>query len=338
MTSVAFAAASAHVRSFSDTRYPLVIISDTHLGKKSASADMLYEFLERLNCETLVLNGDIIDGWVLMKKAHRKFPEMQKRVLDLLNAKIAAGMKVIYIPGNHDEKLRHLGLFGKELFGVHFADSLVYTDRRNRRFFILHGDQYDPNFLKDKGKILYHIGDAAYDGLIELNAITSKAARKLLSKRFSIAAYAKRKTKNLLGVIGKFEDVVAGSALEEGVDGIICGHIHHAEWTTKGAALYGNSGDWVESCTALTCDEQGEWNVIHWHDEREKLGLSYHPDTYDPNPYMEYRDTTERQLRLIQRLWPSRDRAALLDELRERRHQMMRTTHKLHALKHDLKL
>lgn len=335
MTATAFSLAASsplHIH------YPLVVISDTHLGKKAAAADMLYEFLQRIRCDTLILNGDIIDGWVLMKKAHRKFPEMHKRVMDLLNARIAEGMNVVYIPGNHDEKLRHMKLFGKDFWGMHFADSLVYTDPKNRRFFILHGDQYDPNFLKDKGKILYHVGDAAYDGLIELNAITSKAARKLLKKRFSIAAFAKKKTKNLLGVIGKFEDVVCASAQDEGVDGVICGHIHHAEWDTKGNTLYGNSGDWVESCTALACDNAGEWRVIDWMEERERLGLSTHPDQNSPHPYGAYREVTERQLRHVQKIWPSRDRAELLDELREKRRQIIETTRHIQSLKRDLKL
>ena len=82
--------------------WPLIILSDIHLGKKSSSADMLFEFLQHARCDTLILNGDIIDGWHLISKSHRKFPEMQKRVIDLLNARIADGMKIIYIPGNHD--------------------------------------------------------------------------------------------------------------------------------------------------------------------------------------------------------------------------------------------
>jgi len=278
--------------------WPLIILSDIHFSKKSCSADMLYEFLERARCDTLVLNGDIIDGWSMVSRKQRKFPEMQKRVFDLINARIAEGMKVIYIPGNHDESLRKRGLFGKDFFGIHFVDSLIYTDRLSRRFFILHGDQFDPQILKGKGSVLYRIGDLAYDGLIELNAITSKAAHKFLSKRFSIAAYAKRKTKNLVGLIGKFEDAVTNSARKEHVDGIICGHIHHAEFEKKGKVLYGNSGDWVESCTALVCNDDGEWSVMRWLDERDAIGLTRHPEESDPNPYASQRATTERQLRL----------------------------------------
>lgn len=95
---------------------------------------------------------------MLTAKRHRKFPEMQKRVLDLINSRIADGMHVVYIPANDDERLRKDTLFGKTVMGIHFSNSLIYTDRRNRRFFILHGDQFDPQFLKDKGSILYRVG------------------------------------------------------------------------------------------------------------------------------------------------------------------------------------
>lgn len=324
---------------FSSRRHvPLIILSDIHLGKKSCSADMLYEFLSHHTCDTLVLNGDIIDGWVISSKRHRKLPEMQKRVMDLVNARISQGLHVVYIPGNHDEKLRKDSILGKTFFGIHFSDSLIYTDRRNRRFFILHGDQFDPQFLKNKGSILYRVGDAVYDGLIELNAVTSKAASKLLSKRFSIAAFAKKKTKDLMGVIGKFEDVVAQSALTNETDGVICGHIHHAEFEAKGDVLYGNSGDWVESCTALLCDGNGDWSVTHWLSEREKFGLTSSPSILDVNPYLDFRDVTKEQLRRIQKMWPSRDLPQLMEDFKDKAHKLRTKTARVDEMRQELTL
>ena len=321
--------------------WPLVIISDIHFGKKISSADMLFEFLQRTRCDTLILNGDIIDGWHLTGRRQHKFPEMQKRVMDLINARIAEGMKVIYIPGNHDEALRKRGIFGKNYFGIHFSDSLIYTDRRNRRFFILHGDQFDPQILKDKGRVLFRIGDYAYEKyerLTELNSIPSKASRKLLKQKFSISAYANEKAKNVLTVVGKFEKAVTQSAKKEGVDGIICGHVHLAEFEKKGNIHYGNSGDWVESCTALTCDEQGDWRVVRWLDERERLGLSDYPDEHDSNPYQAYRSQTERQLRLMQRIWPANNRSEILENIRALGRDVEHTNEKLRVSRHQLKL
>lgn len=316
----------------------LIVLSDIHLGKKSCSAEMLYEFLIHTTCDILVLNGDIIDGWVLSSKRHRKLPEMQKRLFDLINSRIAAGTNIFYIPGNHDERFRKEKIFGKTFFGIHFSDSLIYTDRQNRRFFILHGDQFDPQFLKNKGGVLYKVGDALYDGLIELNAVTSKAASKLLSKQFSIAAYAKRKTKKLMGLIGKFEDVVSQSANDNKTDGVICGHIHHAEFIQKGDVLYGNSGDWVESCTALLCSDEGEWSVCHWHDERDQLGLGKPPRENDENPHIAFRPTTTRQLRLIQRIWPGKDWSKLMGKLNKYKLRSQENQEKSDWLTQELKL
>ena len=299
---------------------------------------MLYEFLLHNTCDHLVLNGDINDGWILMSKKHRKLPEMQKRVIDLINSRVAEGMKVTYIPGNHDEALRKDSIFGKNFFGIHFSDSLIYTDRLNRRFFILHGDQFDPQFLKNKGSVLYKVGDALYDGLIELNAVTSKAAGKLLKKQFSIAAYAKKKTKNLMGLIGKFEEVVTQSANDNDTQGVICGHIHHAEFTRRDGVTYGNSGDWVESCTALLCSEDGDWSVCRWHDERGKLDLGRPPSEKDENPYAEFRPTTIRQLRLFQRIWPSSDRSELVSDLNKCRRKSHKNHEKANLMKQELTL
>ncbi len=315
-----------------------MVISDLHLGKKSAAADMLYECLQHVSFDRLILNGDIIDGWVLMKKAHRKLPEMQKRVLDILNARIAAGVEVIYIPGNHDEKLRRLNISGKTFFGIRFEAEHKFTDPAGRKFLALHGDRFDPNFIKDKAGLIYRMGDMAYDGLIEVNAVTSLMTHKVLKKRFSLAAYAKKKTKDIIGIIDKFEDVVAAAAAHEEVDGVLCGHIHHAEISNKYGVMYGNSGDWVESSTALTCDEHGNWNIMEWLAKRHEFGLSTRPQESDVNPYSTYRETTERQLRLIQKLWPARDRAELLDELYLRRKASRKAAEKVYEHKRALTL
>ncbi len=302
-----------------------IILSDIHFGKKSCRADMLLEFLTHNTCDTLILNGDIFDGWVIEKKKHRKLPELQKRVLDLINARAAAGMKVVYIPGNHDEKLRKMKLSGSQKWNIHFADSLIYTDRQDRRFFIVHGDQFDPAFLREKATVLYHIGDTLYDGMIELNAVASKAAHKMLKRHFSAAAYLKHKTKNVVKVIGNFTDAVEKSAGKQKVDGVICGHIHHAEWSKwEKGILYGNSGDWVESCTALCEDMNGNWQDVHWFNAREGYGLK--PEDCmtesDLNPHADFRPVTEHQLRAAQRIWHPKNHKDIVKERRAIKHKI----------------
>lgn len=312
-----------------------IILSDIHFGKKSCRADMLLEFLTHNTCDTLILNGDIIDGWVINRKKHRKLPELQKRAFDLINARAAAGTKVIYIPGNHDEKLRKLDLSGKTKWNILFADSYHHTDRRNRRFFIVHGDQFDAAFLREKATVLYHIGDKMYDGGVEISVHLSKAAHKVLGYHFSIAAYAKRRIKSLGQLIGKFTDTVLHSARTHNVDGVICGHIHHAEWSKYGGVTYGNSGDWVESCTALCEDMDGNWRDLHWFEERANYGLKPEDSVTEeaPNLHADLRPITTRQLRVIQHIWHPKNYKAIVKDRRKIKHQVKKHAH--HATNAD---
>ncbi|MES2729807.1 MAG: UDP-2,3-diacylglucosamine diphosphatase [Pseudomonadota bacterium] len=308
--------------------HSLIVLSDIHFGKKSCRADMLLEFLLHNTCDTLILNGDILDGWVMEKKKHRKLPEMQKRVLDLINARVAGGTKVVYIPGNHDERLRQLRLSGQTKWDILFADSYLYTDRQDRRFFIVHGDQFDPAFLREKATVLYHIGDTLYDAAIEMNAVASKMTYKLVKRHFSAAAYLKHQTKGIVNVIGDFTGAVMRSADKEKVDGVICGHIHHAEWSKYGPTIYGNSGDWVESCTALCEDMQGNWRVLDWFNERQDYGLkpSDAVSTEDVNASAAFRPVTEHQLRAAQRIWHPKD----YKDIVKQRRKIKRHIHKHH--------
>jgi UDP-2,3-diacylglucosamine pyrophosphatase LpxH len=62
---------------------------------------------------------------------------------------------------------------------------------------------------------------------------------------------------------------VAAEARRRGVDGVVCGHIHHAEMRSVGGVLYCNDGDWVESCTALVEHVDGRLEIVHWMALRE---------------------------------------------------------------------
>ena len=324
--------------------YPTIVVSDLHLGKGSVvEAELLLEFLENTHSDTLILNGDIIDGWYLEKKKHKNFPEMHARVLDVINYKAANGTRVIYIPGNHDERLRYKSRAEMEAkrmertkpefselieFKSHhkktnktitcpieFLSDMVYRDSAKRNLRILHGDVFDPPWVSGS---LSHIGDTGYDALVEANAIFSTLFKKFNNgTRFSIAKLAKSKTKNSLGIISNFEN--AARDLPKGIDGMVCGHIHHAEITDKDGKLYINSGDWVESCTAAVNDENGNWDIIHWEEMRLKLKLNEDKTTTaqkaatHKEKYKPYRKVTKKQLRIAQYFWPAKNRAQLLD-------------------------
>lgn len=321
--------------------YPTVIISDAHLGKDVAQADMLHEFLEQIECDTLYLLGDIIDGWHLMSQKHKKFDEMHARVLDSINRKADQGTDVIYIAGNHDENLRarwnvmqrrlkkpknkkgrhpilnRTHVFSHQRKGIRcpirFINGETYQDPAGRSLLLIHGDQFDWKKLKTRwGQILSHVGDKAYDGLIKVNGYAVQLSKKYQGTNFSIASYIKKKAKSSIGIIDNYERAVAKVASKGKVDGIICGHIHYAEIRDIDGAFYANSGDWVESATALVHDEDGNWEIIDWIEQRADHGLSALPCDSDPNPNAEYRAVTEKQLRWIQRLWPARNFDAVL--------------------------
>ncbi|MCI5061037.1 MAG: UDP-2,3-diacylglucosamine diphosphatase [Alphaproteobacteria bacterium] len=325
--------------------YPTIVISDLHLGKGSVvEAELLVEFLENMDCETLILNGDVIDGWYLEKKKHKNFPEMHARVLDIINYKAAHGTRVIYIPGNHDERLRYKSREemeqkrmdrAKPNFAelidfkhkskktgrivscpIEFLSDMVYRDKAKRKLRVLHGDIFDPPWVTGSLSIL---GDRGYDAAIEANAVFSALFKRFNSgTRFSIAKFLKSKTKHMVGIIANFE--TAARDLPKGIDGMVCGHIHHAEVTDKDGKLYINSGDWVESCTAAVNDEYGNWDIIHWEEMRLKLGLNKKISAkkkakLHKEKYKDYRKITKKQLRIAQYFWPAKNRTKLLKKV-----------------------
>ena len=64
--------------------------------------------------------------------------------------------------------------------------------------------------------------------------------------------------------IDRFESALAGEAKRRGLDGVICGHIHHAEMRMVNGVMYMNDGDWVESCTALVEHADGRFELLDW--------------------------------------------------------------------------
>lgn len=332
--------------------FPTIIISDAHLGKDTAQAGMLLEFLEHTKCDTLYMVGDIIDGWHLMANKFRPFPEMHSRVLDAINRIAHEGTKVIYIAGNHDENLRgrwsiktkrpetlketpkkkrnaqekphpildRIHQFTDHKSGlsssIKISNGELYQDPNGRRILLIHGDQFDWKKLKTKwGQQLSKIGDRAYDGLIKVNSYAVKLSQKYQGKNFSFANYIKKKTKASLGIIENFENAVTKVAAQGDIDGIICGHIHFAEVREINGAFYANSGDWVESASALVHDERGNWGILEWSKERTRLGLDRVPTHLDPNPNHDFRNITKKQLRWIDRLWPARNYDPVLAQM-----------------------
>ena len=235
-----------------------VWISDTHLGTPGCKADLLLDFLKSVDCETLYLVGDIIDGWQLRRGWY--WPTRHNDVVRCVLKKAKHGTRVIYVPGNHDEAFRDF--VGLNLGGIELMREAVHQTADGRRLLVLHGDEFDGIVLY--AKWLAFLGDNAYTLLLKLNAVLNWVRRKRGLPYWSLSAHLKKKVKNAVQFISSFEEVVAHAAHERGTQGVVCGHIHSAEIRQIGEVIYHNDGDWVESCTALVERADGRLEIIDW--------------------------------------------------------------------------
>ncbi|MEZ0261509.1 MAG: UDP-2,3-diacylglucosamine diphosphatase, partial [Alphaproteobacteria bacterium] len=240
--------------------YPVIVISDTHLGMGNTSTDLLVEFLQNTTCDRLILNGDIIDGWRINRQKEADFPEAQKRVLDAINRKIAEGVDVIYIPGNHDGELRRRGLAGKNVLGARLEHEFEFTDPKGRKIFVCHGDRFDPmqqgaSKLDKLPKALkYPIGagyilmvDKGYDAASRISSAIDRVSEHVLHRSIGLFSKVRTTLEGLSGSKGNMEQSAIDHAQKNNYDGIICGHFHMSAKRDSGGKLYLNSGDWVES-------------------------------------------------------------------------------------------
>jgi UDP-2,3-diacylglucosamine pyrophosphatase LpxH len=233
-------------------------ISDTHLGTAGCKAELLLDFLKSVDCETLYLVGDIVDGWQLKKGWY--WPPRHNDVVRCVLKKAKHGTRVIYVPGNHDEMFRDYA--GLNLGGVELAMEAIHETADGRRLLVLHGDEFDGVVLY--AKWLAFLGDNAYTLLLQLNRVLNWVRRKRGLPYWSLSAHLKKKVKNAVQYISSFEEVVAAAAHERRVHGVVCGHIHTAEIRRIGDVTYYNDGDWVESCTALVEHPDGRMEIIDW--------------------------------------------------------------------------
>jgi UDP-2,3-diacylglucosamine pyrophosphatase LpxH len=243
---------------FGIQQYRTVFISDVHLGTRGCQAELLLDFIRHMECETLYLVGDIIDGWKL--KSGWCWPQTHNDVVQKILRMARKGVTVVYIPGNHDDRVR-------DFCGVHFGGVVVARDAIHetvdgRRFLVTHGDEFDGVVLH--AKWLAMLGDVAYRALLSANTLFNRARRHLGFGYWSLSAYLKTRVKNALQFIENFEAAIADEARRRGVDGVICGHIHKAEMREIGGTLYINDGDWVESCTALVEHMDGKLEILAW--------------------------------------------------------------------------
>lgn len=250
-------------------QYRALFLSDIHLGTRGCQADLLLDFLKYNDAETVYLVGDIVDGWRLKKSWY--WPQEHNDVVQKILRKGRKGSRIVYVPGNHDEFLRNF--LGTHFGGIEVVDSIIHETADGRRYLIIHGDQFD--VVMRHAKWLAFFGDKAYGFALGVNTWVNAARRRLGFSYWSLSAWAKLKVKNAVNFIGRFEDVLAEEARRQGADGVVCGHIHHAADQDMNGIHYINTGDWVESCTAVAEHHDGTFEVIKWQQTQQE---QYLPD------------------------------------------------------------
>ncbi|MCX7111613.1 MAG: UDP-2,3-diacylglucosamine diphosphatase [Proteobacteria bacterium] len=239
--------------------YRTIWISDLHIGSTQCQADVLLDFLKYNESEKLYLVGDIIDFWALSKKVY--WPRDHNTIIQKILRKARHGTQVVYIPGNHDENIRD---YDNHVFGdIIVKNSDVHTTAVGQRLLIVHGDEYDT--IAKYHKWMAKLGSKGYDYLLDINRLLRSIRRLFkIQSQFSLAAFVKFKVKNAVQFISDYEESIVNTLKDGQFDGVVCGHIHHAEIKDIGGFLYVNTGDFVESCSAIVEYQNGTLELVRW--------------------------------------------------------------------------
>ena len=236
-----------------------VILSDIHLGTPDSKADEVVDFLKHLRCEKLILNGDIIDGWALRRggKWSNRHSRFIRKVLKMTERDET---EVIYLRGNHDEILeRFLPLsFGK----IKFTKEHIHRTATGKRYLVVHGDGFDS--VSTNHKWIASLGAVGYDFLLKVNRFYNLWRSWRGKEYFSFSKRVKAKVKSAVSFVDRYEELLQELASHRKCDGIICGHIHTPEDKHVGPIHYLNSGDWVESLTAIIEHHDGRLELVQY--------------------------------------------------------------------------
>ncbi|MDA7922274.1 UDP-2,3-diacylglucosamine diphosphatase [Verrucomicrobiales bacterium] len=239
--------------------YETVFISDVHLGTLDSKADELIQFLKSFRCKKLILNGDIVDGWALRSRG-KWLPSHTKFVRTVLKKMEKQGTEVIYLRGNHDDIIeRFLPL---EIGGLKMVDEYVHPTPQGD-YLVIHGDGFDS--VTTDHKWVAMLGAKAYELLLSVNRLYNRWRALCGKEYFSLSKQIKERVKSAVSFVDRYEDQLRELASVRQCVGIICGHIHTpANKQIEGGVHYLNSGDWVESLTAIIEPEPGRFELFYW--------------------------------------------------------------------------
>lgn len=258
--------------------YRTVWLSDIHLGSRGCQADKLLAFLKGLHTEHLILVGDIIDLWALRGGIY--WPSAHNSVVQEVLKKAKHGTQVVYIPGNHDELIRDY--VGASFGNVAIHRDYIHTTCKGVRILCTHGDDFD--IATRNYRLVAVLGGHAYDALVWLNRHLNGVRKVFGLGYWSFAAFVKRSVKDVVKYISSFEENLVRGARNLEVDAVLCGHIHHAEIKQVDGFAYLNTGDWVESCTAIVEHPDGELELIYCHEPAATRKMNLPSSAEQPQP------------------------------------------------------
>jgi UDP-2,3-diacylglucosamine pyrophosphatase LpxH len=229
--------------------YRSIFISDCHLAG-ACDYEALHKFIHDNQADTWYIVGDFIDFWALRR--NKKWPWQASLIVQKLLRESRKGSKIVLLPGNHDSEFEYLKDF--KISNIEVADKVIFETVIGKKYVVIHGDIFDS--VITHAVWLAMIGSVGYDFLVCLNHGSNKLRKFFKLKNWSLSAAIKKKVKSAVNYISDFESSLVELARTEGVDGIICGHIHCPEMKTIDGIEYINTGDWVESRTAVVenCD------------------------------------------------------------------------------------
>jgi UDP-2,3-diacylglucosamine pyrophosphatase LpxH len=315
--------------------FDTIFISDIHFGTKHCKAKLLYQFLNHIQTPEMHLVGDIIDGWYMSGKATYNLGPFHRQSMAEFIRIANSGTRVIYEPGNHDETLRgktlksgqrHRQMTGKSLFGIAIKDHDIYTDKNGRRFYVVHGDEFDPDIYKSEKGLAYKAGDLVISSLGDFDCW----AEKTFSKEFRVAATAKRAFKAIEeGVMPNLKNAEQ-KALSGQFDGVVFGHSHLRGFkkSKSGVVLINDGCSTDDGIEFAAVDKSGNWAIIKWLKEGIKVNpengkeilykwadLSLDGKITKPEPREDWATySVDRLQRILYRLWPPTERKKALEE------------------------
>ncbi len=241
-----------------------VFLSDVHLGSRHSQCHALLNFLEDLTPRHLYIVGDLIDGWQL-RRSFRWSPTYT-RLLQHMTALAERGTRIFYLPGNHDDFLRHDEFVRRlilQLGCVEIAEEFVFKSADNRRYLVTHGDRFD--FVEQSAQWLSIGVTGLYNALLSANWWLSRARGITDRSPYDLCARGKNRVKAFIRFISRFEESLLGHAKQQGCHGVICGHLHTPSIVHRDGMTYCNTGDWVENCTALLEYEDGALELEYYY-------------------------------------------------------------------------